>query len=104
MLVGAIVVQDGMDHLAGRHARLDRVEEADELLMAMALHAAAQNRPLQHVQRRKQGCGPAPFIVVGHGGWSARPHGRAGPGAAERLDLALLIAGSGSSHRWTAPR
>jgi hypothetical protein len=38
-----------MDHLAGRHARLDSVEEADELLMAVALHAAAQHRLLQHV-------------------------------------------------------
>ena len=53
--------------------------------MAMALHAAAQHRPLQHVERGKQGCGPVPLIVGGHGRWSARLHGRAGSGAAERV-------------------
>ena len=44
LLVGAIVVEDHVDHLAGRHGALDRVEEADELLMPVALHAAADDR------------------------------------------------------------
>ena len=34
-LVGGIVVEDDMDDLADRNLRLDGVEEADELLMAM---------------------------------------------------------------------
>ncbi len=36
VLVGAIVVDDGMDHVAGRDGALDCIEEADELLVAMA--------------------------------------------------------------------
>jgi hypothetical protein len=31
-----------MDQLAGRNRRLDGIEEADELLMAMPLHTATQ--------------------------------------------------------------
>ena len=37
VLVRGVVVEDGVDRLAGRHRGLDGVEEADELLMAVAL-------------------------------------------------------------------
>ena len=37
MLVGGVVVHDGVDHLAGRHGVLDCVQEGDELLMTVAL-------------------------------------------------------------------
>src|SRR5664280_2814961 len=40
MLVGCVVVDDGVDFLSHRHLRLDGIEEADKLLMAMALHVA----------------------------------------------------------------
>ncbi len=39
VLVGAVVVQDGGDQLAGGDRRLDGVEEADELPVAVTLHA-----------------------------------------------------------------
>ena len=39
-------------------AALDRVEKADELLMPVALHAAADHRALQDVQSGKQGVVP----------------------------------------------
>ena len=35
MLVGGIVVDDGVDRFSGRHIAFDRIEEADELLMAV---------------------------------------------------------------------
>jgi len=35
MLVGGIIVEDGMDQFAGRDHRLDAVQETDEFLMAM---------------------------------------------------------------------
>src|SRR5664279_4551389 len=38
MLVGCVVVDDGVDFLSRRHLRLDGVEEADELLVPVALH------------------------------------------------------------------
>jgi hypothetical protein len=37
VLVGGIVVDDGMDHLPYRDLRFDRIKEADELLVAMTL-------------------------------------------------------------------
>ena len=43
MLVGRIVVDDGVDHFSHRDLLLDGVEKADELLMAMALHVAAND-------------------------------------------------------------
>ena len=64
MLVGGVVVDNGMDQLAGRHLRLDGVEEADELLMAMALHVAADDRAVEHVERGEQRRGAIPFVVV----------------------------------------
>ena len=43
--VGGIVVDDDMDHFSHRNLRLDRIEEADELLMAVTLHVAANDGP-----------------------------------------------------------
>src|SRR3954452_1001516 len=43
LLVGGVVVEDDVDDLAGRDRRLDGVEEADELLVPVALHAAAED-------------------------------------------------------------
>ena len=45
MLVGGVVVEDDVDHLAGRHLGLDRVQEAHELLMAVALHVVRMTVP-----------------------------------------------------------
>ena len=40
MLVGGVIVENGVDQFAGRYGALDGVEEADEFLVGMALHAA----------------------------------------------------------------
>ena len=91
MLVGGVVVRDGMDELAGRHGRLDRVEEADELLMPMLLHATADDLAVQHVEGGKQRGGAVPDVVVRHGAAAALLHRQAWLGAIERLYLALLV-------------
>ena len=52
MLVGGVVVEDHMAALAGRDIGLDGVEEADELLVAVALHAVPDDS-----SRRKTGIG-----------------------------------------------
>ena len=65
MLVRGLVVEHHVDELAGRHGGLDGVEEADELAMAMTLHAAAQHRAFQDVQRSEQRCGAVTDVVVG---------------------------------------
>jgi hypothetical protein len=47
MFMGGIVVEDGVDHLACRDGPLDGCDEADELLMPMARHAAADDLVLR---------------------------------------------------------
>jgi hypothetical protein len=44
VLVGGVVVEDGVDGLAGRDFALDGVQEADELLMPVAPAWAASPR------------------------------------------------------------
>jgi len=41
----ASLVEDDVDNLAGWDVALERVEEADEFLMAVALHVLAHDRP-----------------------------------------------------------
>lgn len=50
VLVGGIVVEDDVDGLADRDLCLDGIEEADELLVAMALHVAPDHRGVEHVE------------------------------------------------------
>src|SRR5271156_2742134 len=60
MLVGGIVVEDGVDQLAGRNVSLNGVEEADELLMGMFLHAAAEDGAVQDIEGgEERGCAVA---------------------------------------------
>ena len=51
VLVDGVVVQDRVDDLSGRDRRLNRVEKADELLMPVALHAAADHLALRDIHR-----------------------------------------------------
>src|SRR6476619_1918502 len=94
VLVDGIVVHDRVYDLAGRDCCLDGVEKADEFLMTVALHAAAEHRAVEHVQGRKQRGRTMPLVascvMFGGATWQ---DGRAGPRAAERLDLALLVDG-----------
>ena len=50
MFVGGIVVDDGVDRLSLRHLRLDGIEEADELLMAVALHVVSDDGAVEDVE------------------------------------------------------
>jgi hypothetical protein len=91
VLVGGVVVEDDVDHLACGHLGLDGVEDADELLVLVALYAAADDRAFRHVEGGDQGVRAIRDAVVRHGA-AARPLQRqAGPGAVERLNLALLV-------------
>jgi hypothetical protein len=47
VLVSGVVVEDGVDRLAGRDLALDGVQKPDELLMPVALHATADDLALQ---------------------------------------------------------
>lgn len=50
MLVGGLIVEDHMHDLTRRDFRLDSVEEADELLIPVALHVATDHRAVEDVQ------------------------------------------------------
>src|SRR5512147_473077 len=81
MLVGGVVVENEMNDLACRHLRLDGIEEADELLMPMALHAAADDGTFQDIQCGEQRGRAVALVVVGHRAGAALLHRQAGLGA-----------------------
>jgi hypothetical protein len=66
VLMGGVVVDDGVDRLSHGNLFLDDIEESDELLMAMALHVAADHRAVENVHRGEQGRRAVPLIVVRH--------------------------------------
>ena len=80
MLVGRIVVDDGVDYFPCRDLLLDRVEEANELLVAMALHVAADDGAVEDVEGSEQRGGAVTFLkswvivparpgFIGNPGW-----------------------------------
>ncbi len=91
MFVGGIVVEHRVDQLAGRDLALDGIEKADEFAVAVALHTAADHRPVEHAEGGEQGGGAVALVVVRHGlaapGLDRQPR----LGAIERLDLAFLV-------------
>ena len=91
MFVGGVVVGDGMDNPAGPDRTLDGAEELDELLVGVARHAAADDRPVEDVEAGEQGGGAVALIIMGHGAAFAGFHRQAGLGAVERLDLRFLV-------------
>ena len=91
MLVGCVVVDDGVDRLLDRHLRLDGIEEADELLVPVALHVAADDGTVEDVQSCEQRGRTVTFVVVGHRTGTARLHRQPWLGAVECLNLALFV-------------
>src|SRR5258706_10492210 len=74
MLVGCVVVDDGVDRFLDRHLRLDGIEKADELLVPVALHVAADDATVEDVESGEQ-CGrTVAFVVVGHRSGAAWLH------------------------------
>ena len=104
MLVGGVVVEDDVDHFTGRHLGLDRAEEADELLMAMALHVAADDGAVDDVERGKKGRGAMALVVVGHGAEPPLLQRQARPGAVKGLDLAFSHRATTRWHGWRMNR
>jgi hypothetical protein len=50
LLVGGVIVENGVNEFSGGNGALDFVQETDELLMPVALHVAAYNRAVEDVQ------------------------------------------------------
>ena len=95
MLMGGVVVENDVDGLIRRDLGVDQVQEADELLVPVALHIAPDDRPVEHVEGGEQGgrspgSGPGQavsLVVVGHGAETPPLYGQARLGPVQRLDL-----------------
>ena len=86
MLVGGIVIEDGINQLSDGRDGLYPIE-GGYLLVAMARHALADHCAVENTVRGKQ-CGRAmPQIIVGHRPGPALLHRQARLGAVERLNL-----------------
>src|SRR4051812_43383969 len=66
-------------------------EESDELLMAVALHVATDDRAFENVKGSEQGCGAVPLIVVGHCAGPPLLHRQSWLGSIEGLNLAFFV-------------
>src|SRR4051812_29101171 len=91
MFVGAVIVEDRMDQLAGRDRALDGIEKANELLVGMALHAAAEDHAVERVEGGKQSSRAVALVIMSHGAASAGLDRQSRLGAVERLDLRFLV-------------
>src|SRR5262245_8532430 len=91
MLVGGVIVDDRMDLLTLGDLRVDLIEEADELLMPMALHIAADDGAVENVERGEQCRRAVALVVVRHRPGAPRLHRQSRLSAVEGLDLALLV-------------
>ena len=91
--MGGIVVEDGVDHLAGWHGPLDGCDEADELLMPMARDAAADDLAFEHAERGEQSGRAVAFVIVREG-CAFSPASAEDPAGSGRAP------GSGFSRRW----
>jgi hypothetical protein len=91
MLVSSVIVEDGVDGLARGDLALNGVEKANELLVSMTLHVAADHGSIEDVHGRKQGGRAVPLVVMGHRSGAALFHRQPWLGAVERLDLALFV-------------
>jgi hypothetical protein len=74
-------------------SRSTAFEETDELLVAMALHVAADHGSVEDVHGGEQGGRSVPLVIMGHRSSTALLHRQPGLGAVERLDLAFFVDG-----------
>ncbi len=100
LLMGGIVVENDVDGLVLRQLRLDGVEKADELLMAMTLHVAANHLAVEDVESRKQGGGAVALVIMGHRAAAPFLDGQARLCPIKCLDLAFFIDGQDNGMGW----
>jgi hypothetical protein len=66
VLVDGVIVEDHVNRLSDRHLRLNGIQEADELLMPMALHTSADHLAFEHVESSEPHRCAVALVVVGH--------------------------------------
>src|SRR5438105_9895182 len=65
MFVRAVIVEDHVNDLADWDLDLDGIQEPDELLMPVTLHAASDHLAVEHVERGEQRGGAVPLVIMG---------------------------------------
>ena len=101
VLVGGVVVEDHVNHLAGRDVALQGIQKPDEFLMAMALHVAPDHGAVEDVEGSKKRGRPVAPIVMGQRCAASPLQGQPRLGPVERLNLRLLI---DAEHHRVRPR
>ena len=91
VLVGRVVVHDDVQIEFGGGLHIDRVEEANELLMPMARHALANHLAIEHAESREQGGRAVTLVVVRHRPTAALLQWKAWLGTIESLNLTFLV-------------
>lgn len=74
-----------MDEFTCRNFGSDVIQEADELLMSMALHVAANDRAVENVQGSEQCGGAVTLVVAGYRSGTAPLQREARLSTVERL-------------------
>ena len=64
-MYGPVVIEDQMPVEVGRHVRVDRLQELQKLLTAMAPMTLADHLARRHVEGGEKGRGAVPAVVVG---------------------------------------
>jgi hypothetical protein len=78
---------------------LDSIEEADEFEVAVALHTAADHRPVEYAEGGgEQGGGAVPLVVVRHGLAASRLDGS--PGGVRSSAWIRLFSSIDSATAW----
>lgn len=86
-----VVIENDVDGFVFRQFRLNGVEEANELLMPVALHVSTDHRSVENIEGGKQGGGAMALVIMGRRAGASFLERQARLGPVERLDLALLI-------------
>ena len=91
MLEAGVIVEDHVDQPAGRDVAFETVQEAEKLLVPMALHTLAGHRAVEHIEGGKQSGRAVSDVIVSHRPGAPALHRQAGLGVVEGLDLALFV-------------
>ena len=82
MLVGSVVVEDHVHDLSDRYLRLNGVEEADELLVTMALHTSSDDPAFEDIESGEQRCNRGSSLRLGPSSSAGQAGCDQGPGFA----------------------
>ncbi len=81
--MGRVIMEDDVTDFPGGNLGIDGVEEADKLLMPVALHIAADDGAVERGECGEQGRGAVPLVIVGHRSDPTLLYGQARLGAVE---------------------